>query len=153
MADTNNTNAGFMRRALGVFGYSRRAIDLVWTTSRPLTVTLALLTIVGGILPAVIAYIGQLIVDGVVTAAQSATPDTRGVLSLVGLEALVVIAVAATQRGISASQSLLRGLLGQRVNVMAVAVPPLMRTPEALAVFGPKAFGFDHPFTPIEQLG
>ena len=42
---------------------------------------------------------------------------------------------------------------GQRVAVMAVAVPPIMRTPEALAVFGPKAFGFDHPFIPIEQLG
>ena len=41
---------------------------------------------------------------------------------------------------------------GQRVAVMAVAVPPIMRTPEALATFGPKAFGFDHPFTPIEQL-
>jgi ATP-binding cassette, subfamily B, bacterial len=118
MADTNNSNASFMRRALGVFGYSRRALDLVWTTSRPLTITLALLTLVGGILPAVIAYIGQLIVDGVVAATQSANPDTRGVLLLVGLEASVVIAVAATQRGISASQSLLRGLLGQRVNVM-----------------------------------
>ena len=118
MAETDNSRAGFMRRALGVFGYSRRAIELVWTTSRPLTIALALLTIVGGILPAVIAYIGQLIVDGVVAAAQSANPDTRGVLLLVGLEAIVVIAVAATQRGISASQSLLRGLLGQRVNVM-----------------------------------
>jgi len=118
MADTNTSNASFIRRALGVFGYSRRALDLVWTTSRPLTITLALLTLVGGILPAVIAYIGQLIVDGVVAAAQAANPDTRGVLMLVGLEALVVTAVAATQRGISASQSLLRGLLGQRVNVM-----------------------------------
>ena len=118
MADTNNPDAGFLRRALGVFGYSRRALQLVWTTSRPLTVVLALLTLVGGILPAVIAYIGQLIVDGVVTATQAATPDTWGVLQLVGLEALVVIAVAATQRGISASQSLLRALLGQRVNVM-----------------------------------
>ena len=118
MADTNTSNASFVRRALGVFGYSRRALDLVWTTSRPLTITLALLTLVGGILPAVIAYIGQLIVDGVVAAAQAANPDTRGVLMLVGLEALIVIAVAATQRGISASQSLLRGLLGQRVNVM-----------------------------------
>jgi len=118
MADTNTSNASFVRRALGVFGYSRRALDLVWTTSRPLTITLALLTLIGGILPAVIAYIGQLIVDGVVAAAQAASPDTRGVLMLVGLEALVVIAVAATQRGISASQSLLRGLLGQRVNVM-----------------------------------
>jgi ATP-binding cassette subfamily B protein len=118
MADTNNSNASFMRRALGVFGYSRRALDLVWTTSRPLTITLALLTLIGGVLPAVVAYIGQLIVDGVVTATQSSSPDTRGVLLLVGLEALVVIAVAATQRGTSASQSLLRGLLGQRVNVM-----------------------------------
>jgi ATP-binding cassette subfamily B protein len=118
MADPNNSNAGFIRRALGVFGYSRRALELVWTTSRGLTVTLALLTIVGGILPAVIAYIGQLIVDGVIAATQAASPDASGVLMLVGLEALVVIGVAATQRGISASQSILRGLLGQRVNVM-----------------------------------
>ena len=41
---------------------------------------------------------------------------------------------------------------GQRVTVVAVAVPPMMRTPEALAVFGPKAFGLDEPFTPIESL-
>tara|TARA_R110002096_G_scaffold65006_4_gene158335 strand:+ start:65130 stop:66953 length:1824 start_codon:yes stop_codon:yes gene_type:complete len=118
MADNDNSTAGFLQRALGVFGYSRRAIELVWTTSRPLTVSLALLTIIGGVLPALVAYIGQLIVDGVVQASQAANPDTRGILQLVGLEALVVIGVAATQRGISASQSLLRALLGQRVNVM-----------------------------------
>ena len=41
---------------------------------------------------------------------------------------------------------------GQRVTVMAVAVPAIMRTPEALAIFGPKGFGLDHPFVPIEQL-
>jgi uncharacterized protein len=41
---------------------------------------------------------------------------------------------------------------GQRVTVMAVAVPPIMRTPEALAIFGPKGFGIDHPFVPIEEL-
>ena len=107
-----------LSRSLGVFGYSSRALELVWTTSRPLTITLALLTLVAGILPAAIAYIGQLIVDGVVEATRAANPDTRGVLYLVFLEALVVIAVAAAQRGISASQSLLRALLGQRVNVM-----------------------------------
>ena len=118
MADTNNSDASFLRRALGVFGYSRRALQLVWTTSRPLTITLALLTLIGGILPAVIAYIGKLIVDGVVAATQASNPDTMGVLYLVGLEAIVVVAVAASQRGISASQSLLRALLGQRVNVM-----------------------------------
>ena len=36
--------------------------------------------------------------------------------------------------------------------VMVVSTPDIMRTPEALAVFGPRAFGLDHEFTPIEQL-
>jgi DUF917 family protein len=35
---------------------------------------------------------------------------------------------------------------GQRVNILAVRVPPIMRTPEALAVFGPKAFGLKHEY-------
>ena len=115
---SETSEAGFLRRAVGVFAYSRRALELVWTTSRPLTFILAVLTIVAGILPAAIAYIGQLIVDGVVAAMNSDNPDTWGVLRLVILEALVVAAVAGCQRGISASQSLLRALLGQRVNVM-----------------------------------
>lgn len=41
---------------------------------------------------------------------------------------------------------------GQRVKVLGVSVPPMMRTPEALAVFGPRVFGFDQEFTPIEDL-
>lgn len=41
---------------------------------------------------------------------------------------------------------------GQRVTVMGVAAPPIMRTPEALAVFGPVGFNIDEPFTPIEAL-
>ena len=118
MSQPDENSVGLLSRSLGVFGYSRRAIELVWTTSRRLTITLALLTFAAGILPAAIAYIGQLIVDGVVAATQSDQPDTRGVLKLVALEALVVTAIAAAQRGISASQSLLRALLGQRVNVM-----------------------------------
>jgi ATP-binding cassette subfamily B protein len=118
MTDQDNPDAGFLSRASGVFRYSSRALELVWTTSRPLTFTLAFLTLIAGILPAAIAYVGQLIVDGVVTAMSSPAPDTSGVLSLVALEAVIVILVAASQRGISACQSLLRALLGQRVNVM-----------------------------------
>ncbi|MBT8099257.1 MAG: ABC transporter ATP-binding protein/permease, partial [Gammaproteobacteria bacterium] len=76
------------------------------------------LTLVAGILPAAIAFIGQLIVDGVVAAMAAETPDVLGVLWLVALEAAVVIVVAGAQRGMSACQSLLRALLGQRVNVM-----------------------------------
>jgi len=118
VSNEQEATASFPRRFLGVFVYSRRALELVWTTSRGLTITLALLTLVAGVLPAVIAYIGQLIVDGVVTAMASDAPDTIRVLWLIGLEAIVVIAVAASQRGLSVSQSLLRALLGQRVNVM-----------------------------------
>jgi len=107
-----------LQRAFGVFGYSRRAIELVWTTSKRLTIAIAILTILAGILPAAIAYVGKLIVDGVVAAAASPTPDTIGVLWLVAAEAGIVAAMAACQRGLSACQSLLRALLGQRVNVM-----------------------------------
>lgn len=39
----------------GVFRYSRRALALVWQTSRPLTIGLALCTLVAGVLPAVAA--------------------------------------------------------------------------------------------------
>ena len=41
---------------------------------------------------------------------------------------------------------------GQRVKVMGVSVPAIMRTPEALAIFGPKCFQIDEPFQPIETL-
>jgi len=109
---------GFIKRAHGVFGYSRRALDLVWTTSRRLTLALAVLTLVAGVLPAVVAYIGQLIVDTVVAAMNSPEHEIREVLWLVSMEAVVVTLIAASQRGLSASQSLLRALLGQRVNVM-----------------------------------
>lgn len=117
MADADQ-DPGLLARSLGVFRYSYRALELVWTTSRRLTLVLAVLTIVAGVLPAAVAWVGQLIVDGVVQAIEADSPDTRGVVMLVLLEALIVIAVAGSQRGISASQSLLRALLGQRVNVM-----------------------------------
>ncbi|MEQ8204629.1 MAG: ABC transporter ATP-binding protein, partial [Woeseia sp.] len=118
MTDNSEQAAGFFTRFLGVFRYSHRALHLVWSTSPVLTVVLAILTLTAGILPAAIAWVGQLIVDGVVAAMAAEQADTTHVLRLLGAEALLVIGVAASQRGISASQSLLRALLGQRVNVM-----------------------------------
>jgi DUF917 family protein len=41
---------------------------------------------------------------------------------------------------------------GQRVKVIGASAAPNMRTPEALAVFGPQAFGLDLPFVPIEDI-
>lgn len=107
-----------LRRFGGVFRYSRRALELVWATSKPLTAILGILTIIAGVLPAAVAYVGQLIVDGVVTAMNSPDKDVSAVLKFVAIEALIVALISAAQRGISACQSLLRALLGQRVNVM-----------------------------------
>ena len=106
----------------GVFRYSRRALALVWQTSRPLTIGLALCTLVAGVLPAVAAWIGQLIVDAVVEAMahhrETGEAQWWPVLRYVLAEAGVIAAIAMAQRGLSAQQSLLRALLGQKVNVM-----------------------------------
>jgi len=108
-----------LRQSLSVFRYSGRALGLVWTTSRTLTVVLAVLTLVAGLLPAAIAYLGKLIVDSVVFASGSGVEAHRWrALGFVGLEAIAVMLLAGSQRGLTVCQSLLRVLLGQRVNVL-----------------------------------
>jgi len=107
-----------LRGFFSVFRYSSRAIGLVWSTNSVLTVALGLLTIVAGVLPAGIAYVGSLIVDAVVAATRAGGTDPAPVIELVILEGVLIAAVAAAQRGISLCQSLLRAQLGQRVNVM-----------------------------------
>ena len=110
------------KRFLDVFRYSRRALELVWSTSQRLALIFALLTLVAGILPAAVAWIGQLIVDGVVAAMgqqqQSGSAETNQVLLFVAAEAGVVALIAGSQRGIATCQALLRALMGQRINLM-----------------------------------
>jgi ATP-binding cassette subfamily B protein len=89
-----------------------RAFSLVWSTSRPLTLALLLLTLAAGMLPAAVAWVGAHIVDAVVAR------DGRLVLDWVLLEGVLVALLAGAQRGLSFCQSLLRAQLGQRVNVM-----------------------------------
>jgi ATP-binding cassette subfamily B protein len=116
--DTNPTS----KRFFDVFRFSRRALELVWSTSRNLALVFAALTLVAGVLPAGVAWIGQLIVDGVVTAIgqyqQTGSADTTFVLLFVAAEAGVVALISGAQRGISTCQALLRALMGQRINVM-----------------------------------
>lgn len=118
----SNTKPELALGFAGVFAYSTRALELVWTTSRALTIAFALLTLVAGALPAAVAYVGALIVDAVVAAIQ-ATPNAREALThdalwLVAGEGVLVAAIAGAQRGLNLCQSLLRAQLGQRVNVM-----------------------------------
>lgn len=42
---------------------------------------------------------------------------------------------------------------GQRVRVLGISTPDLMRTADALDTFGPKAFGLTETFVPVELLG
>ncbi|MGC3982768.1 MAG: ABC transporter ATP-binding protein [Steroidobacteraceae bacterium] len=113
-------NAQLKKGFLGVFAYSRRALQLVWSTSPALTLTIAALTLAAGVLPAGVAYVGARIVDAVVNAMRSGGGEAARqlVLELVLLEAGLIVALAAAQRGLSLCQSLLRAQLGQRVNVM-----------------------------------
>jgi ATP-binding cassette subfamily B protein len=106
-----------LRGFFGVFRYSRRALQLVWSTNSSLTLSLALLTLIAGVLPAGVAYVGALIVDAVVGAMRAAG-SARHVVELVLMEGALVAAISAAQRGIQLCQSLLRAQLGQRVNVM-----------------------------------
>ncbi|MGB3309342.1 MAG: ABC transporter ATP-binding protein [Nodosilinea sp.] len=108
-----------MGQSLGMYRYGQRAIQLVWQTDWRLTMVLGLLTLIAGLLPAAIAYVGKLIVDAVVVAAQSElVADRQTALMYLALEAVLVAVLAGTRQGLALCQSLLRVLLGQRVNMM-----------------------------------
>ncbi len=117
------TAASAARPPIGnIFRYGRHAVELAYTTSPTLCIALGILTIIAGVLPAGVAWIGAHIVDAVIGAMRtypaSGSAVFRPVYVFVGLEALLVAMLAATQRGLSTCQSLLRAQLGQRVNVM-----------------------------------
>ena len=52
----------------GIIRYAGRALRLVWSTNPVLTIGFGTLTLVAGLLPAGIAWVGQLIIDAVVAA-------------------------------------------------------------------------------------
>jgi len=108
---------GLMAQFGPLLTYGRRALALVWATSRMLTLVLAALTLVAGLLPAGIAWVGKLLVDSVVLAIDLGQMSDEIWLWL-GLEAGLVAAMAATQTGLNIANNLLRAQLGQRVNVM-----------------------------------
>jgi ATP-binding cassette subfamily B protein len=112
--DTGLSVRGF----LGVFGYGRQALRLVWETNPALLAWLAGLTLLAGLLPAGIAWFGARIVDGVVAATADPAHAVTPVLRLVAAEGLLVAALAGVVRGLSFCQALLRAQLGQRVNVL-----------------------------------
>jgi hypothetical protein len=66
-----------VRRTWEAFSNTPRAFRLVWECSWPATMAMAGLTLLSGALPAVQAWAGKLIVDGVVTAVDQGMPPAR----------------------------------------------------------------------------
>jgi ATP-binding cassette subfamily B protein len=90
----------------------RMTLRLVWQSSKGQTVALAVLTLVGGLVPLGVAYAGKRIVDAVVAGSRQAT------LQWVMVELGLVVALALVQRGLGLVRSVLGMRLGVDINVM-----------------------------------
>ena len=111
-----------LKKFLSVFQYSGVALEIVWSTSAKLTIIMALTTLVSGVLPAAIASVGGLFVDVVSNAFQNdgfnAEQLRSDALYYVFLEAGLVVLMTGAYRVNSVCQSILRVLLGNKINVM-----------------------------------
>ncbi len=95
--------------------HSRQTFRLVWETSRPLCLAIVSLAVLAGVLPAGIAWVGRLIVDGVEKAIVMPAAQ-QGVLQWVALELVLVLALHVSQRAYRTCSSLLGQLVAERVN-------------------------------------
>ncbi|MDD9894904.1 MAG: ABC transporter ATP-binding protein [Gammaproteobacteria bacterium] len=120
MDNQESTNPA--RKFLSVFQYSKVAIEIVWSTSAALTIVMAISTLVAGVLPAAIASVGGLFVDAVASAFQqtgaAAEQARNDVLFYVFIELGLVVVMTGAQRLNTVCQSILRVLLGNKINVM-----------------------------------
>ena len=118
----NNDSPNSLRKVFAVFQYSRVAIEIVWSTSATLTMVMAITTLVTGVLPAAIASVGGLFVDAVSSIFQqtgvSVEQARSDVLFYVFVEVGLVILMTGAQRVNSVCQSIMRVLLGNKINVM-----------------------------------
>jgi len=117
MNTTPEPSPGFYSQIRPLATYGRRALVLVWATSPLLTIALGSLTLLAGLLPASIAYVSQWLVDSVVAAIDDQSMSQQ-VWFWLGIEAVLVAAMAGTQTALSICNNLLRAQLGHRVNMM-----------------------------------
>ena len=110
------------RQFFGVFKYSKRALELLWTTSKSLSLLLGFCTILAGILPSGVAWVGARIVDSVYWATRAlANGQEMSIMPTVWwvvAEAGILVLITAAHRGITLCQALLKAQLAHRVNVL-----------------------------------
>ena len=108
-----------VRDLVGVFSYVRRALALVWQTSRAVTIALAAGSVLAGAAPTAMAWAGKRLIDAVVHAAGSGdTTDKRAAMTWVAIELGLAIALLAANRLLGVLRALLRTQLGHRINVL-----------------------------------
>jgi ATP-binding cassette subfamily B protein len=107
-----SSNRVSLREGLrGAFEHTPRTLALVWRSSPAGTVALALLTLVGAVLPLGVAYAGKRIVDAVVA------HDSPQAARWVGAELGLVAALAAASQGLTLLRQIVGARLGLDVNV------------------------------------
>jgi len=109
-------SASWAERFFGIYGCTKRALYLVWVTSRWLTFSLALLTLLMGALPGLRAATTKRVIDAVVAGMH--TGSGHAAITWLAVEAAIVVSQAAARRGFEVAESFLGTLLGHRVNVM-----------------------------------
>ncbi len=106
-----------LRSVPTVFRQVPGTLRLVWEADRRGTMFVAALTLVLALLPAAIAWVGKLIVDGVVLSARSGiAADRERVLWLVAIELGLMSVQLSAARLFGLRRELLRAALGNRVN-------------------------------------
>ena len=111
-----------LRNYLSFLHTSRRAIQLVWQTNKTLTIGLAIGSLLMGVLPGTVAWVGKHLVDAVVTASHAPAAlvgaARHSAMVWVGREMALVIGLAIIARTMAILRSLLRQQLGQRINMI-----------------------------------
>jgi ABC-type multidrug transport system fused ATPase/permease subunit len=100
-----------------VRGYSRRAIGLVWTTNPRLTLALAVTSLLAGLVPGAIAWVGKHVIDAVIAAAGAGQGRDEAIRWVV-VELGLVVSLGVVTRVLSMLKALLRQQLGFRVNTL-----------------------------------
>lgn len=103
-------------RTLGALVYSLEGMRLVWRTSARLTLLLAISALVAGLAPAAAASVARLVVDHVMAALGGDAAARNLAFAAIGVEALLVGALLAANRGSQLGEALLKARLAHGVS-------------------------------------
>jgi ATP-binding cassette subfamily B protein len=107
----NEEKKPLLRGLADSFAYTRRTLALVWSSSRFFTVALAVLTVVGSLVPPSVAWAGKRIVDEVVAGSR------QGALRWVAVELGLVVLQATVARALGVTTGVLGSRLGVDINL------------------------------------